>query len=65
MAQYQSDWIVEMLVRARDDGIDRVEAKQEVEEDWVQKVHQAWNVSGADSIALLSALKGANRRRQG
>ena len=45
MAQYQSEWIVDMLVRARKEGFVRVEAKQEVEDDWVEKVHKAWNIT--------------------
>lgn len=45
MAQYQSEWIVDMLVRARKEGFVRVEAKEEAEDDWVKKVHQAWNIT--------------------
>lgn len=48
MAQYQSDWIVDFLIRARKEGFDRVEAKQEVEDEWVEKVHQAWNGKYSD-----------------
>lgn len=45
MAQYQSDWIVDTLVKARDAGYVRVEAKPEVEEDWVKRVHAAWDIT--------------------
>ena len=45
MAQYQSEWIVDCLVRARKEGFTRVEAKQEVEDDWVERVHKAWNIT--------------------
>jgi hypothetical protein len=45
MAQYQSDWIVDFLVRARKGGFECIEAKQETEDEWVKKVHHAWNIT--------------------
>ena len=43
--QYQADWVVAFLNHARTDGIVRIEAKKETENDWVKRVSDAWNVS--------------------
>ena len=43
--QYQADWIVDFLVRARKENIDRIEATEEAEKEWTKRMHDAWNLT--------------------
>ena len=43
--QYQADWVVDFLVRARDEGINRIEPTEEAEKEWTKRMHAAWDVT--------------------
>lgn len=43
--QYQADFIVDFLDRARKEGIDRIEPTQEQEDDWCKRMQEAWNIT--------------------
>ncbi|KAK5173669.1 uncharacterized protein LTR77_002350 [Saxophila tyrrhenica] len=43
--QHQAEWLVNFLVKARDDGIGRIECTKETEEDWRKRVRDAWDVT--------------------
>ncbi|KAK3710116.1 hypothetical protein LTR37_010547 [Vermiconidia calcicola] len=43
--QYQADWVVDFLVKAREDGINRVEPTEEAEKEWTERMHEAWKVT--------------------
>jgi cation diffusion facilitator CzcD-associated flavoprotein CzcO len=43
--QHQAEWLVNLLVKARAEGIDRIETTEETEEDWKQKMQHAWDIT--------------------
>lgn len=43
--QFQAEFVEEFIKRAEAEGLTRVEAKQEVEEDWTKRMQEKWDIT--------------------
>jgi len=43
--QFQAEWVEEALKRAKEEGITKLEATREAEEEWTKKMHEKWDIT--------------------
>lgn len=43
--QFQAEFVEEFIKRTQADGITRVEAKKEAEEDWCKRMNEKWDIT--------------------
>lgn len=43
--QFQAEFVEEILKRAQAEGITRIEATPEAEEDWTKRMHERWDAT--------------------
>jgi len=53
--QFQAEWVDAVIKKAKEDGITRIEATKEAEDDWCKRMNEKWDVTVSSLMKSVSA----------